>query len=160
MLQTVATVLRKEQLGYEMVVEQEHRQGWQYSWVLLLREDAHWFAPLKLRHFRHNVVHGRDCALFGGWNDSLWLIWRQALAQLMLNSFDELYRPHLDLRCWRWHGNWRTVALGFRMLTGKLGKLTEPLAVEADRLEGEEGNRLARLFKLRAVSSSNWGYGV
>ena len=48
MAQTVATRLRKEQLGLRMVMAHEVARGRRYAWVLWMREDAHWFAPLRL----------------------------------------------------------------------------------------------------------------
>jgi hypothetical protein len=44
---TVAIVLRKEQLGLQMIQERERVQGWDYTWILLMREDAHWFRPFR-----------------------------------------------------------------------------------------------------------------
>ena len=98
------TVLLKELLGFEMVQLQEREQGWRYTWILLVREDMHWFAPFNLPLFRRARVHGRACATYGGWNDSIFLIWREGLAQLMLTSYVEVSKPHLDWRCWLQRG--------------------------------------------------------
>jgi len=96
----VYTVLRKESIGFEMVQLQEREQGWRYTWILLVREDMHWFAPFNLPLFRRARVHGRACATYGGWNDSIFLIWREGLAQLMLTSYHEVSKPYLDWKCW------------------------------------------------------------
>lgn len=64
----VAASLRKEQLGYEAILRAEEATGARYKWVLLLRDDSHWFAPLNLSRFEEGLVHGKDCKQWGGWS--------------------------------------------------------------------------------------------
>ena len=91
--QTVATCLRKEQLGLRMIARHERRRGSRYAWILLLREDSHWFGPLQLHRFAPGRVHGKRCNSFGGWNDKLWLIAREH-ADTMLGMYDDLHAEH------------------------------------------------------------------
>ena len=57
--QTVAVALKKELVGYGMVAAHERRRGARFDWLLLLREDAHFFAPLQLARFTPHAVHGK-----------------------------------------------------------------------------------------------------
>ena len=56
------------------VAAHERRRGAVFGWLLLLREDAHFFAPLQLTRFAPHAVHGKACARYGGWNDHIFLI--------------------------------------------------------------------------------------
>ena len=110
---TVATRMRKEQLGLRMVLAREAARG-RYTWVLWMREDAHWcaplrhlllssppdatnvdairFAPLQLSRFDAAAVHAKGCGGFGGWNDKVWLMARR-WAPPMLSMYDDLLAP-------------------------------------------------------------------
>ena len=68
---TVATRMRKEALGWAMVVAHEARVNAQYTWVMWTREDSHWFASLRVDEFSLAEVHGKACGGFGGWNDKV-----------------------------------------------------------------------------------------
>tara|TARA_B100000795_G_scaffold28962_1_gene19162 strand:+ start:388 stop:1215 length:828 start_codon:yes stop_codon:yes gene_type:complete len=57
--QTVAVALKKELVGYGLVAAHERRRGARFGWLLLLREDAHFFAPLQLARFAPHAVHGK-----------------------------------------------------------------------------------------------------
>jgi hypothetical protein len=70
---SVATRFRKEQMALAAVQAAEAAAGFKYEWVLWMREDAHWFAPLDLSRFARGAVHGKACGGFGGWNDKVWL---------------------------------------------------------------------------------------
>ena len=85
---TVATRFAKELLGWRLVegYERERAAG-RYAWVLWMREDAHWFAPLDLARFERGAVHGKACGGFGGWNDKVWLMDRE-WAPTMLSMHD------------------------------------------------------------------------
>ena len=102
--QTVATCLRKELHAYTLLRRHEARTRARFDWVLLLREDSHWFAPLDLRAFGRGVTHGKACATWGGWNDHVFLIWRTHV-RAMLTSYRALHTPPSELpvrhRCWR-----------------------------------------------------------
>ena len=95
--QTVATALKKELIGYRLVTlyEQQRMAGRKFDWLLLLREDAHFFAPLDLSRFQTGAVHGKGCGRYGGWNDHVYLIWR-AHAARMLSSYRDLHTPRLE----------------------------------------------------------------
>ena len=101
--QTVAVVLKKELIGYRLVQRYERQQQRAFHWLLLLREDAHFFAPLNLSAFAPHAVHGKGCGRYGGWNDHVYLIWR-GLAGRMLSSYHDLHTPRLALAggisCW------------------------------------------------------------
>lgn len=91
--QTVATALLKESLGLRSVLRREETLRRRYEWVLLLREDAYWFAPLHLTRFTTGYVHGKACGQEGGWNDKLWLIHREHMVA-MLSMYKDLHVRH------------------------------------------------------------------
>ena len=134
--QTVARVLRKEHVIYRLLVwyEREHRAEGGFShgfgWVLLLREDAQWLAPLNMSWFAPGFVHGKGCGQYGGWNDHVYLIAREH-ARRMLSSYADLHSPLLDGgRCW---------------LHKRSGRLTSSKAWAATRAAGAAGMRIDRV---------------
>ena len=38
----------------------EHQQRARFDWILMMREDAHWFDPLNVSAFEPGYVHGND----------------------------------------------------------------------------------------------------
>lgn len=90
--QTVATRMRKELLGMELIEQHERLEGTRYTWVMWTREDSHWFAPIDIQRFDVNEVHGKVCGGFGGWNDKVWLMGRQH-ADAMLRMYSDWLRP-------------------------------------------------------------------
>ena len=96
---TVAIVLKKELMAYRLILHDEEARKERYDWVLLMREDAHWLRPFNLSAFEPGYVHGKDCATYGGWNDHVYLIWRE-FAEPMLSSYLELHTPRRLNRCW------------------------------------------------------------
>lgn len=93
--QTVVVALKKELIGHQLIVADERRSGRQHDWVLLLREDAHFFGPLELSRFQPGAVHGKGCARYGGWNDHLWLIGREHAVTVRDCGRPSLVAPHL-----------------------------------------------------------------
>ena len=96
---TVAIVLKKELMAYRLILHDEEARKERYDWVLLLREDAHWLRPFNLSAFEPGYVHGKACATYGGWNDHVYLIWRE-FAEPMLSGYLELHTPRRLNRCW------------------------------------------------------------
>ena len=94
--QTKMTVVKrfaKDLLGLRLVEGYERERGRRYAWVLWIREDSHWFAPLELARFQRGVVHGKACGGFGGWNDKVWLMDR-GWAPAMLSMHDTFYTAY------------------------------------------------------------------
>ena len=89
---TVATRLLKEKIGFGLVTTAEAASGDMFAWVLCLREDPHWFSPLRLGELDPTAVHGKACGGFGGWNDKVWIMPRR-WAGVMLGMYDDLLRP-------------------------------------------------------------------
>jgi hypothetical protein len=87
---SVATRFRKEQMALATVQAAEAAGGYKYDWVLWVREDAHWFAPLDLSRFSRGAVHGKACGGFGGWNDKVWLADRVYFGPLF-SMYNELH---------------------------------------------------------------------
>lgn len=87
---SVATRFRKEQMALAAVQAAEMAAGVRYAWVLWVREDAHWFAPLDLSRFARGAVHGKACGGYGGWNDKVWLADR-AYFEPLFSMYDELH---------------------------------------------------------------------
>ena len=96
---TIAIVLKKELMAYQLILHDEEAQHKRFDWILLMREDAHWLKPFNLSAFEPGYVHGKDCATYGGWNDHVYLIWRE-FAEPMLSSYLDLHTPRLLNRCW------------------------------------------------------------
>jgi hypothetical protein len=96
---TIAIVLKKELMAYRLILHDEEAQHKRYDWILFMREDAHWLRPFNLSAFEPGYVHGKDCATYGGWNDHVYLIWRE-FAEPMLSGYLELHTPRLLNRCW------------------------------------------------------------
>jgi len=95
----IANRLKKELMAYRLILHDEEAQHKRYDWILFMREDAHWLRPFNLSAFEPGYVHGKDCATYGGWNDHVYLIWRE-FAEPMLSGYLELHTPRRLNRCW------------------------------------------------------------
>lgn len=142
---TVAVALKKELIGYQLVRAYERRHRVQFDWWLLLREDAHFFAPLNLSAFAPGAVHGKGCARYGGWNDHVFLIWH-TYAEAMLSSYRDLHTPqHADGSVCRLRG---TGAWGVELS----GKLTRGPQWAKTR----SGGAAVRMDLLASATSEQW----